>query len=295
MSTTTEDLDGRMWANVPGLNDLTAALGAVRTRLAGTTGREPAAPHVGHRRIVDALLAGHPLPEDLGRRLYEEDLAGQYLSRERHGLVQMQQDIGERIAATHAAHADEALAVLDAELLTVLDAVRELEPALHHVSTADDAVRVGGDAVAAWTRLADLVAWYRRIRGLQINTTVDVLGDRHLATALIERAGRYANLTDHQPMRAYLADGSDVPASEPPYAEGPTHLRWLARPDVAAWVPGVHALQDADAAAIDARLQADRQRATQRKGKPRTPFTTTPHVVTPSTVSSQPVFGGQQR
>ncbi len=90
------------------------------------------------RCLLHALVAGEPLPEDLGQRLREESLTGEY-------------------------HAQE---------LNVADA----------------------------------------------------LGDRHAATGLVER-NRYANRRGHQPLKAYLADGTDVAPSEPAYSSGTKHVR----------------------------------------------------------------------
>ncbi len=206
---TTEDLVTRIWAGVPELTRLAAALQSVRHRITLCMTREPEAPHLARRRLLHALVAGEPLPEDLGRRLHEESLTGEYHARELNVLTNLVTDLGTELSAARTAGADTALAVLDAELHQVLGEVRALELALRNVASADDAVHVGGDAVTAWQALTHLTGRYQRCRGLQINVTADALGDRHAATGLVDR-NRYANRQDHQPLKAYLADGTDV-------------------------------------------------------------------------------------
>ncbi len=256
-----EDLGTRIWADVPELTQLAAALQSVRHRITLCMTREPEAPHLARRRLLHALVAGEPLPEDLGRRLHEESLTAEYHARELNVLQNLVTDLGTELSAARAAGADTALAVLDAELHQVLGEVRALEPALRNVASADDAVHVGGDAVTAWQALTHLTGRYQRCRGLQINVTADALGDRHTATGLVER-NRYANRHEHQPLKAYLADGTDVAPSEPAYPSGTEHVRWMARTDVIAWVPSTADLQGADDTAQQAKAEAEVARAT---------------------------------
>ncbi len=256
----TEDLGTRIWAGVPELTRLAAALSTVRHRITECMAREPEAPHVARRRLLHALVAGEPLPADLGRRLHEESLTGECHARELNVLQNLVTDLGTELSAARAAGADTALAVLDTELHQVLDAVRALEPALRNVASADDAVHVGGAAVTAWQALTQLVGRYQRCRGLQISVTADALGDRHAATGLVDR-NRYANRQEHQPLKAYLADGTDVAPSEPAYSSGTEHVRWMARTDVMAWVPSAADLQGADDAAQQAKAEAEVTRA----------------------------------
>ena len=257
----TEDLATRIWADVPELTRLAAALSTVKHRITLCMTREPEAPHLARRRLLHALVAGEPLPEDLGRRLHEESLTGQYHARELNELQNLVTDLGTELSAARAAGADTALAVLDTEMHQVLAEVRALEPALRNVASADDAVHVGGEAVTAWQALTHLTGRYQQCRGMQINVTADALGDRHAATGLVER-NRYANRQDHQPLKAYLADGTDVAPSEPAYSSPTEHVRWMARVDVMAWVPSAADLQGADDAAQQAKAGAEVARAT---------------------------------
>ncbi len=256
----TDNLGSRIWADVPVLAALAAARQKLKARLTALTAHEPEPVHKARHRLIDALAAGGEVPADLGRQLHEEAMAAQYFALERQALVLAVEDIGARLSTTRAAFADTALAVLDTELHTIVAKVRDLEPALGTVRTAEQGIRKGSDAAAAWATLAGYVDEYRRLRGLQVTVTADGHGDHADAAALVARAGRYTNTEEHNPLREYLATGTEVDPDEPPYADGPAHLRWIAGPDVLAWVPAVQTLRAAAEATTKARNAADHER-----------------------------------
>ncbi len=256
----TDNLGSRIWADVPVLAALAAARQKLKARLTALTAREPEPVHKARHRLIDALAAGGEVPADLGRQLHEDAMSTQYFALERQALVLAVEDIGARLSITRAVFADTALAVLDAELHAIIAKVRDLEPALGTVRTAEQAIRKGSDAAAAWATLAGYVDEYRRLRGLQVTVTADGHGDHADAAALVARAGRYANTEEHDPLKSYIATGTEVDPDEPPYADGPAHLRWIAGTDVLAWVPAVQALRAAAEATAKARNAADHER-----------------------------------
>ena len=256
----TDNLGHRIWADVPVLADLAAARQKLKARLTALTGREPEPVHKARHRLIDALAAGGEVPADLGRQLHEDAMSTQYFALERQALVLAVEDVTARLTNTRAAFADTALSVLDAELHLIVAKVRDLEPALGTVRTAEQAIRKGSDAAAAWATLAGYVDEYRRLRGLQVTVTADGHGDHADAAALVARAGRYANTEEHNPLREYLATGTEVDPDEPAYADGPAHLRWIAGTGVLAWVPSVQALRAAAEAMAKARNAADHER-----------------------------------
>jgi hypothetical protein len=256
----TDNLGSRVWADVPGLDSLAAARQKLKARLTALTAHEPEPVHKARHRLIDALAAGGEVPADLGRQLHEDAMSATYFGLERQALVLAIEDVNARLSHTRAAFADTALAVLDAELHTIVAKVRDLEPALGTVRTAEQAIRKGSDAAAAWATLAGYVDEYRRLRGLQVTVTADGHGDHADAAALVARAGRYANTEEHNPLREYLATGTEADPDEPPYADGPAHLRWIAGTDVLAWVPSVQTLRAAAEGMTKARNAADHER-----------------------------------
>jgi len=217
----TDNLGSRIWADVPALAALAAARQKLKARLTALTAREPEPVHKARHRLIDALAAGGEVPADLGRQLHEEAMSTQYFALERQALVLAVEDIGARLSTT---------------------------------------IRKGSDAAAAWATLAGYVDEYRRLRGLQVSVTADGHGDHADAAALVARAGRYANTEEHDPLREYLATGTEADPDEPAYADGPAHLRWIAGTDVLAWVPSVLTLRAAAEATTKARNTADHER-----------------------------------
>jgi len=263
MTTTTEkiadNLSSRIWADVPALADLAAARQKLKARLTALTGHEPEPVHKARHRLIDALAAGGEVPADLGRQIYEQTMAAQYFGLERQALVLAIEDVNARVSNTRSANADHALEVLDAELHLIVAKVRDLEPALGGAHSAEQAIRKGSDAAGAWATLAGYVDEYRRLRGLQVSVTADGHGDHADAASLVGRVGRYANVEEHDPLREYLATGTETDPDEPPYADGPAHLRWMSQPDVLAWVPSVQTLRTAADGMTKARNLADHE------------------------------------
>jgi len=256
----TDNLGSRIWDAAPILADLAAARQKLKARLTALTGHEPEPPHKARHRLIDALAAGGEVPADLGRQLHEDAMSTQYFALERQALVLAVEDVNARVSNTRAAFADTALEVLDAELHLIVAKVRDLEPALGTVRTAEQAIRKGSDAAGAWATLAGYVDDYRRLRGLQVSVTADGCGDHADAAALVGRVGRFANVEEHDPLREYLATGTEVDPDEPAYADGVRHLRWIAGTDVLAWVPSVSALRTAADGMTKARNLADHER-----------------------------------
>jgi len=256
----TDNLGSRIWADVPALAALAAARQKLKARLTALTGHEPEPVHKARGRLIDALAAGGEVPTDLGRQLHEGAMTATYFGLERQALVLAIEDVTARLSHTRAAFADTALEVLDAELHVIVAKVRDIEAVLGSARTAEQAIRKGSDAAAAWATLAGYVDDHRRLRGLQVTVTADGHGDHADAAALVARAGRYANTEEHNPLREYLATGTEVDPDEPAYADGPAHLRWIAQTDVLAWVPSVQALRAAAEAATKARNAADHER-----------------------------------
>lgn len=259
-TTDTDNLGSRIWDAAPILADLAAARQKLKARLTALTGHEPEPVHKARHRLIDVLAAGGEVPADLGRQLHEDAMSATYFGLERQALVLAIEDVNARVSNTRSANADTALEVLDAELHLIVAKVRDLEPALGTVRTAEQAIRKGSDAAGAWATLAGYVDEYRRLRALQVTVTADGHGDHAAAASLVARAGRYANTEEHDPLKSYIVTGTEVDPDEPPYADGPAHLRWIAGTDVDAWVPSVSALRTAAEAMTKARNAADHER-----------------------------------
>ncbi len=259
------DLTGRIWAGVPELTAQARALRVVEQRLKQVSDVAFAQSEIPSRLDrIGRLIAGETLPEELGRELEDEAATGDRLQREANWCAQAATDLRGMIANTRVIYADTALIALDCELHEIVAAVRGLEPILEKVHTADDAVRGGTEVTTAWQQLTALVSRYQQVRSQQAVVVGDARGDRHAAVGMIDRAGRYANTEDFNPIRSLIADYVDAEPSEPKTTNQPGHLRWLARSEVLSWVPTIEALADADALRQKAIADAEVARATSK-------------------------------
>lgn len=273
---TDQTLMNRALAAIPGHSDLidqSARLDTyIKTRRKATQTQDVRAALIDE--ISAALAAGEDPPADVGDRLaaaevadrgraLEGDLLGSVSSITRAGARGLAGKLRHDREQLVARHTEPALAVLDADLRDVLDAVSAADATLGGITTAQGAVdaAVAGDMgpTAAWRDLTALIAQYDDIRAAQLSLYSDALGGRRQEAAALMYSGAatIANCAEVDP--EWEARLGAAPTAGPP--PGPAHatsladkawwpttdrsayLRWLAAGPPEPWVPPVAAAQ----------------------------------------------------
>lgn len=194
--------------------------------------------------LAGTLAAGADVPADLGRQLWDDVRAVEQAGLARECLWQASEALKGQLAEAKREHADGALKVLHDELARVITEVRQLEPALGNVRSAEAAIDAG--KAQEWARLTACAKRHGEVRLRQHDVVVGAGVDRAVAGPLIERAGRVKNMLDLDPLATRIATGKEVPDPAPRYGGSSIeYLRWLANPNVEPWVPSVKALQAA--------------------------------------------------
>lgn len=234
-----------VWAGVPEIAVLTAALGKAQTAHTRTSGAAYN-PLQHAANLAGTLTAGQDVPSDLGRQLWDDVRAVEQAGLARECLWQASEALKGQLAEAKREHADDALAVLHDELARVITEVRQLDPVLGNVTSAEAAIDAG--KAQEWARLTACAKRHGEVRLRQHDVVVGAGVDRPNASALIEKAGRFANAADLDPLRTRIATGKEVPDPAPRYGGSSIeYVRWLANPNVEPWVPSVKALQAAAA------------------------------------------------
>jgi hypothetical protein len=216
--------------------------------------------------VREAVVAGKPVPADLGRRILDaEDAARARQAEARligvraggrgHGLIGRL--MVERDALVRAG-ADDALGFLADELSHLLGQVVEADRVLGSIRSADQALTADAEVGAAWRVLTEAVDAYDAIRAAQAEALVAGGFERGRVRPDVEDAGihRDADTVDPRwrariegeeptPNDAVLAARSPWPSPRPtrgagwwPTDDRPNFLRWLAvSDDVRPWVP----------------------------------------------------------
>ena len=250
----------RAEAAIPGLEAAKAALRRVAEHI-----RKGGSPAVPVPEVVeeaaDAVMAGDPIPDGLGRAV----LAAQAIEQERlaeHGAMQsLRATLMRRIESAEAQHVDVALAVVRDELEAVLAAARAVDGALGDVRTPEAAMAAGSGAVDSWRTLLALVEKYDALRGAQLHLiTPSFGGGGDITIGAMSLAGLFANAFDLYPDPQARAAGRPAPPQgfrdslwAPPWpapnvergdqpgvwptTDRPAYLRCVATSNAEPWVP----------------------------------------------------------
>lgn len=217
------------------------------------------------RDVVDALLAGEPVPKDLPKRIKAAMDAEAVYQRETAVLLNVARSVensDDRVRA-RAAHAG--LARLHDRVVEIVAAAGEAQEVLGGVSSAEAALESGAEATEAWRSLVRLASQYRQVRDAQ-RTLVTATGKRGLQGGLLETLSTVGEFRDydglwprHQrkdPTGGMFSARRDAPSwvAAPPWpheadgsaTRGPEFLLWAAaQDDNPLWVPSAEELLEA--------------------------------------------------
>lgn len=231
-------------------------------------------------RLTEELLDGGDLPPDLGQRWLDASNVVERQKAEHVARTMLIERLRSSLEDVESRGADAALAVLADELAAVLDQVRAVAPHLRSVASADDAVRAGGEAPAAWKTLTELADRYAEIRSAQLRVVTlaggGAAGRENVVETrkLIEGAGTFQRVWELDPERSIveaIASGSaqvrdafgaaiDWPTSWP--AEARAFLLWaVTDPAANVWLPSMQQLAFAEGERLRLRRDADHRRA----------------------------------
>ncbi|MFI0533557.1 hypothetical protein ACH3XX_26385 [Streptomyces scabiei] len=272
---------------IPGFRAVQAADASVQQRLAEL--RSASVVQSGNlgAETFEAVTAGKPIPDDIGRRAVEAQRADEYRTTELQilmGVEKRLQNHGENTLRDGADHGLRALRPLLAELL---DQARPMAAALRGVHDAQVAIDRGPKAIAAWSGFAAIVNRYAAIRGAQrklceyvigesVGTTFGSVGFRGIFNVWSE----IENVTEVWPEWTPAQKGERI--VRPPWPVEYPHkpfevqhdrewLLWLlSHPKVRLWVPTVGELTDAYVSQRGNALQRESEAPKQRvTGEPR--------------------------
>lgn len=213
--------------------------------------------------VRQSVLAGEPIPDDLGQRLLDADRAGDAhraaiealgWKRARTGTGLLGELINERAELVRT-HLDTAFSVLRDELDEIITAVADIDRALGRVRSAEDVVRAP-QHLDAWHALSTLVDRYHELRVAQADFYMNHSGT-YAPSDLMVNAGCVKNIlaldagwlnrtrSDPSRMRAGISAVWPSPVhrdemSSPwcwPTNDRPAYLRWLATSDAEPWLP----------------------------------------------------------
>jgi hypothetical protein len=237
--------------------------------------------------VRDAVVAGKPVPDNIGARIVAADdaararraearLIGVRAGPRGHGIVGRLMAERDQLVRSHA---DDALGFLADQLTDVLDAVREADQALGGIRTVEQALAATAEQGAAWRVLAEQVRRYGELRSAQTEILVAAGHERPRVRPDVEDGGLIRDVHtvdprwqsriagEEQVPDAVLAARSAWPSPRPtrgaghwPTSDKPGYLRWLATGPARPWVPGRRQL----AAQLD-RLAADEREAAARR------------------------------
>lgn len=197
------------------------------------------------QEIMEAALAGRPMPTDVGRRIIDGGRAGEAAKAERQAFAAARHWMSERRNDALSIGADKGLIALRPYLDTVLDEARALAPTLAKVRTAQQVLDAGGDVAAAWQRLGDLADEYKAIRAAQADLTMRRFGADNPPAALTF-CGDISNIDECWPDWK-LPPGVSVRPTSPPWPHRKDepltpvydreHLRWVVTSNAQPWLP----------------------------------------------------------
>jgi len=149
-------------------------------------------------RIRELFAAGQEIPDDIGDALVMAEQKDRSAELRAQALFAVVSETSDRLDTTVRAGETQAFNQLNKELGTVAGEIDIAAADLRGVNTAQEAIKAGGKAVAAWSRITELASAYEEIRAVQqklykIISAAPVTTDSYLA------AGIFANAIDCLP------------------------------------------------------------------------------------------------
>ena len=251
---------------IPGLAEAQEALRRVSDHRVKVKAPAAGAGPVVLDEVANAVAAGGPIPDDLGRRVAAAERAAADGMAEVAAIQGLHDLLRQRVASARAQGIDVALEVVRVELADVLTATRTVDRALGSIQAPEAAMTAGSAAVAAWQDLLALVARYDALRDAQLELVRPYIGGGGQQTEDTFRlAGLLANAFDIDPdLQARAARRGKTPAGfspvdlRPPWpapleverasvvwptSDRPGYLRWLATGPAEPWVPPLAKMQ----------------------------------------------------
>jgi len=272
---TTTPLLEKARASMRGLAEIEAGLADVTTRLRQARASGQAEDDVADRAL-GAVLAGHPVPADLGDQLVTIRQHNETARATVEALTSLQALLHVRWRDTHTQQADRALTALRGALDAVLSQTRPVLAELGNVSDAEAAISAG--RTGEWQEACNLAGRYAEIRAAQVTLVSAALHPADQPQASIRVApesrrlvadyGHVRNADLHYPElgtgaanrradqlsetrivngRVVFSSHTDRPATAPPWVSGDglDDLRFVTRDHVIAWLPTLGQLGDA--------------------------------------------------
>ncbi|MFC8347862.1 hypothetical protein [Streptomyces sp. NPDC057280] len=245
---------------IPGFRAVQAADAALQQRLKELRSGSGAQPVDLGADAFAALISGKPVPDDLGRRAWEAQQAGEFRAAELQILTGIERRLQNHGENTVKAGADEGLRALRPVLDELLDQARPMVAALHGVHDAQGAIDRGPDAVAAWSGMAAIVTRYKAIRDAQKTVARMAIGES-LGTkfgsvgfaSVFNVWSEIENVAELWPEWTPGGDSTVRPPWPVVYQQRPFEVRhdrewvmWLlSTPQVRLWVPTIGELKKA--------------------------------------------------
>ncbi len=276
---------------VPGVAEVAAALPAVDAALTAARARPGRSEVAPVEDAADAVLAGKPVPADLGAHVREAQEDNRTATAHVEALIRLRGQLLYRRRDALAQHVDAGLAVLADQLEHLLSEARPVAAKLDGVRDADAAIAAG--TVAEWTRFRALADRHTELREAQATLLTDTLHPPDtprastVATrdvrALVAAHGTVADAAELYPdglpevvpqedtiaANVRIVNGRVVttatttrPEAAPPWLGSPVDaLAYLATPDARPWVPSLADLLAARDAAAEAKRKQRQQEA----------------------------------
>lgn len=111
-----------------------------------------------------AVMAGEPVPADLGERLHAADRAVEWWTARKAVILNIANNLKSEREVYEQTNGDMLIEVLQPELARILDEAEAVIPRLRGATSADAAIQAGGDAVAAWMELGSIAEDYASLR-----------------------------------------------------------------------------------------------------------------------------------
>jgi len=261
--------------HIAGLAEVETALDEVERRLTAAHAT-PRPEHDAADDVLPDVLAGQPIPRDIGERLLVLRQANEAAAASVMALQRLRDRLWQRQRDIQVTHADDALAFLRRELTTLLASAR---PALAELGDADDAqAAVTADRVDQWRQATELAARYAELRQAQmviVSAALEPAGTRDISPLTVDYghvrdADRHDPDVGTDPYTPRVQESlmiTHIPptgGSNRPWCTGNTlaDLRYVAcRDDVDPWLPSMRELTGARAAHRERKLDAARTAA----------------------------------
>lgn len=278
-------------AAIPGQAALERALTAVKEREESFVIRPEADLH---DEALAAVLAGDPVPDDLGARIAAVREANVAVALERTALQQIRGSLHDRRRRAHVDGADHALGFLADTLDQLLTDARPAFEVLGSITSAEEVIDTGSEAVTAWSTAGTLADQYVELRTAQAVVVSAAIAPPDQVSTVVTTAGKatrrlvstfgtvrnfaalYPDLDGFDPAdddapvgvtSTRIQDGLVVEAGSSSHPIGTvpwltddplTALRSMLVPEVEPWVPTIDELTTIRDEALDRRAAARR-------------------------------------